>query len=472
VNDRVKSAVLVIVCAALLGCASFHDEALSPPRTVSDFEARSLASSELRNYIESNLRRKITPWPAGSWDFTMLTLAAFYYHPDLDVARARWQVKEAGIITAGGRPNPAVGFTPQYHVNPGGLSPWTLFFSSDFPVETAGKRGYRIAEASHVSAAARLGIAGTAWQVRSRLRKSLVELYGAQRNEEILGRQVALHQETADVAGKRATLGEESRLALMQSEIALNQTRLRLAEVRQERAVARARVASSLGLTEKALDGVTIFFSFLDGNPPEIPSAEVRGEALTSRPDILARLEEYEASQSALQLEIARQYPDIHLGPGYSWDQGDNEWSLGFSVALPIFNRNEGPMAEARARRKEAAAQFRALQAKIIGEVEAAYADYAAALKKLKDADSLVRSRQKRCKAAEAMFAAGEEDRLSVLAAELELSSAEQLRLENLVSVQQSLGSLEDAVQRPLGEAEPAAVNMEKDPRTKGENHR
>jgi broad specificity phosphatase PhoE len=30
--------------------------------------------------------------------------------------------------------------------------------------------------------------------------------------------------------------------------------------------------------------------------------------------------------------EIAKQYPDIHLGPGYQYDQGVNKWTLGFSV--------------------------------------------------------------------------------------------------------------------------------------------
>jgi outer membrane protein TolC len=66
-------------------------------------------------------------------------------------------------------------------------------------------------------------------------------------------------------------------------------------------------------------------------------------------------LAEYNASQSALQLEIAKQYPDIHLNPGYEFDQGDNKWSPGLTVTLPILNQNKGPIAEAEAKRTEAA---------------------------------------------------------------------------------------------------------------------
>ena len=58
-------------------------------------------------------------------------------------------------------------------------------------------------------------------------------------------------------------------------------------------------------------------------------------------------LAEYQASQSALQLEIARQYPDVQLGPGYEFDQGDNKWMLGLGVTLPVFNQNQGAIAAA-----------------------------------------------------------------------------------------------------------------------------
>jgi outer membrane protein TolC len=90
------------------------------------------------------LHRDLTNWPAASWDFDMLTLAAFYYHPDLAVARAQWNVAQAGIQTAGGRPNPTLSLVPGYDTthNPG-LSPWFPAVSFDVPIETAGKRGGR-----------------------------------------------------------------------------------------------------------------------------------------------------------------------------------------------------------------------------------------------------------------------------------------------------------------------------------------
>ncbi len=165
-----KIALLPIALVLMAGCATFQPKPISPAQTASDFEARTLDNPGLKRFMEANLGHEISSWPPKTWDCTLLTLAAFYYHPDLDVARARWGVAEAGKITAGQSPNPSFGFLPRYSTNPpSGISPWYLAFNLDIPIETAGKRGYRIELAGYLAEAARLNIAGAAWQVRSRL---------------------------------------------------------------------------------------------------------------------------------------------------------------------------------------------------------------------------------------------------------------------------------------------------------------
>ena len=104
----------------------------------------------------------------------------------------------------------------------------------------------------------------------------------------------------------------------------------------------------------------------------ELPLVEIRRRALLQRTDVLSALAAYAASESALRLEIAKQFPDLRLSPGYNYDQGDNEWSLGLSVTIPVLNQNQGAIAEAEARRAEMAAEFNALQARVVNEVEVA----------------------------------------------------------------------------------------------------
>ncbi|MGB9711784.1 TolC family protein [Dissulfurimicrobium hydrothermale] len=211
-------------------------------------------------------------------------------------------------------------------------------------------------------------------------------------------------------------------------------------------------LADAIGLPVSALNNVHISFGFMK----EFPSARdihlqtIRRQALLSRPDILGALSEYAASESALQLEIAKQYPDIHLGPGYTFDQGDNKWAIGLSITLPILNSNKGPIAEAKARYKEMSAKFIALQAKIIGEIDRAFAGYKSALRELETADSMLSAKKEQLQSIQMMFEAGETDKLSILSIQLECYSTTLLRLNALVNVQQSLGMLEDALEHPL----------------------
>jgi outer membrane protein TolC len=194
----------------------------------------------------------------------------------------------------------------------------------------------------------------------------------------------------------------------------------------------------------------------------DLESAQVRTQALHRRADLLAALAEYAASQSALQLEIAKQYPDVHLGPGYEYDQGAHKWGLSVGAELPVFNRNQGPIAEAEARRTEAAARFLALQARVIAEIDRAVAGFAAAGDQLGQIDTLLQTQRQQARSMQAAVKAGGADPLELGSAQLEVRLAELARLDALVKAHQALGQLEDAVQVPFD----ALTSVEQDSRT------
>src|ERR1017187_1741004 len=182
------AAIIALVLVA--GCARFHPQPLSPAETAAGLESRSLDNPDLKAFLENNHNRKLSAGPTAKWDFEMLTLAAFYYNPSLDVARAGWAEARAGIVTAGARPNPSVGFSPQYVFNPGLDPAWVHTLNLDWPIETAGKRGARVAQARHLSESARLDLCATAWLVRSQLRGSVIDFTSARRREDLLRKQL------------------------------------------------------------------------------------------------------------------------------------------------------------------------------------------------------------------------------------------------------------------------------------------
>jgi len=446
-----KIQAMILGAILLGGCAGFEPLPLVPAQTASQFEERSLADPSLRAFAERNLHRTLAGWPPPSWDFDMLTLVALYFHPELDVARAQWAVARAGVITAGERPNPEIGIAPAYDTTTSIPSPWIVTAILDVPVETAGKRGYRIARAEQLSEAARLKIASVAWQVRSRLRRSLLALYGARELEGLLKQQQAVHEENVRLLSLQHQAGAVSGFELTQARLASDSARFALRDAERQHAEARVQLADALGLPVPALEGIELSLENFSRLPSGLPSAEARHRALSNRADILGALAEYAASQSSLQLEIARQYPDIHLGPGYEYDQGDNKWSLGLLVTLPIFHQNQGAIAEARARRAEAAARFKALQAQVLAEIDLAVAGYRAALQKQADADTVLANLTKQEKAARAMVDAGEISRSELIVLQLELTASALTRLDTMVKAQQAAGQLEEALQSPLG---------------------
>jgi cobalt-zinc-cadmium efflux system outer membrane protein len=373
-KEKTQTKIVVALAAFFLAvsCATYHSKPISPAQTALTFESRTLDNPDLRRFIESNFNHEITSWPPRSWDFTTLTLVAFYYSSDLDVARAKWGAARAGVITAGQRqnPNPSATFPPEYATHsPTGISPWILSFALDIPIETAGKRGYRIAQAEHLSAAARRNIATVAWQVRSRLRTNLLGFFAAMETDSFLKKQLRVQEEIVGLLERRLAYGAISGPVATQAHISLDQARLSVDEAEREIAQYRGRLAESLGLPVAALDGIDISFVFLNEFPKELPSREIQKQALFNHPDILSALSQYEAAQSSLQLEIARQYPNLVIGPGYKYDQGENKWSIGISLSLPVLNQNQGPIAEAEARRKEQTERFIRLQARVIGEI-------------------------------------------------------------------------------------------------------
>ena len=447
-----KNILLLLTVIGLTGCARFDPKPLSPSAAGERLEARSLTNTVLQTFLEKELHRGVEGWPDITWNFEMLTLAALYYQPDLDVARAQWAATRGAERTAAQRPNPTLTVTPGYNSTTVTPSPWIPLTFVDVPLETAGKRRYRRAQAAGLAEAARLNLATIAWKIRSHLRSALIEFDSASRRQTLLEQQLATQEQIVHLLDQQVQAGAIAPSQLLPARISLIKLRLDVADAQRARAEARARLAEAIGVPIRALDEIKFSFeSLLPGSTAaELAAEQVRRAALQSRPDILSALAEYASAQAALQLEIAKQYPDIRLQPGYQYDQGDNKWSLGIVVDLPVFHQNQGPIAEARAKREEAAARFRALQAKVLAEIERATQALHVAEQTATTLRSFAQAQAQRRDSVTAQFQAGALEQLDVLTAQAEYMAAELVQLDGQLKFLQAFGAMEDAVQRPF----------------------
>ena len=449
---------------ALTACAPavrYHPKPIAPPATAERLESRTLRDPGLRQFMEKNLGHRISVWPQSAWGLRDLTLAAYYFNPQMQIARAQAEGARAAVTTAAAGPNPVVS------VAPGIPSPYLLGLDLLFTWRRAGRRTMMMERARDLSTAARYAVAATAWEVRSGLRRAYLNYFMALRRQELLGHEVQLHSRQVQLLSERLKVGYAARTDVLGARQTLLSSRVALRRAEGRIPETRAALAGAIGLPVAALQGVQFLWSAFGHQPqPAVLSARrIRREAVLNRLDVRQALARYQAAQAALRLEIARQHPSFTLGPGYQFEENHNYFTLTFSSILPVFNRNRGPIAEAEARRKEAAARFLATQSNAISGSEQALARYHAALAELKEARTFAAEvRNVREPMAVQQVKLGQSDQVFLNGIRLQGTAAVATQLVALERVQVALGQLEDAVQRPLepGEASVPALKSEK----------
>jgi outer membrane protein TolC len=388
----------------------------------------------------------VSPWPPKSWDLQTLSLAALYFNPALDSARARVAATEAALVTAGARPNPSLSIAP------GIPTPYLLTLDFAFPIETAGKRGHRMQVARSLDQAARFDLADSAWTIRSGVRVALLNYLLASQNLELFHSEEKVREEQINIFEQIFSAGEIPRQSVDLARIELSKTEVAISMAEGQIRETKAALAAAVGLPVAALASADFSWPNIDAPPSaeSLSPVEIQRGAVLNRLDLRRSLAQYAAAEAALQLEVARQYPDINIGPGYTYEEKHSFFTVGFSTTVPLFNRNQGPIAEAEARRKEAAAAFLERQAQVIARSEKALAVYTAALKELAEAEHLRKLQETQLEVMHQAIRAGVDTRLSLDNVEMQSWVLARVRLDALLRAQRSLGELEDAVQRPL----------------------
>ena len=471
-----------LVCCTLMvlaGCAlqTHEPRALDPAVSQAEQLARRHDDPALREAM-SRFGIDTAVWPLPAWDAPELSALALSSHPDLAVARAEVAVAQAAARTARQRVNPSLELSIERHSEPGSSdTPWTLGIAldtlvSDWLVGQSRRQALTdIADAQQLEAVERA--AQVAWQVHRRVRDSHRALYDALQLSDVADATLKLQREESTLWQRRMTLGAAGAPDVLPSQqrqaIALRQAH----QARQAVDLARAALSHAIGLPLEQTRRMELRFdswtrrqagSPTNGAPaagpePAVEPLDLQRTALLNNIAVRIALARYAATDAALRLEIARQVPELSLKPGYAWDQGDHRWSLGIGYALPLAHRNDGPIAEAQARRSAEAARFDALQAQAIADLDAARlaAETAAA----HQADTLRQWQAARTLAERVArrVEQGDADRLERIAGRRAELDARRALTEAQAAVGNSRAAIEDVVQRPLPPAVAALVD-------------
>ncbi|MES1258691.1 MAG: TolC family protein, partial [Acidobacteriota bacterium] len=120
-------------------CIKYQPRELNPVATEQQFRARTLDHPGLADFVRAQTGSAAPSWPPARLDPESLTYIAYYFNPDLDVARAKLASASAALLTARQRMNPSLAAGGGYNRTPDSVATWSV--SPAFTIETAGKRG-------------------------------------------------------------------------------------------------------------------------------------------------------------------------------------------------------------------------------------------------------------------------------------------------------------------------------------------
>lgn len=317
-------------------------------------------------------------------------------------------------LQAGTRPNPSVAVEVE---NWGGSKPYQGFTTTETtarfeqPFELGGKRSARIAAASAgvVAAQARAGLGGGDYAFDLAAAYAMAE--AAELRLQLAQDSVALAQEDARIAVALVKAGKEADLRAVQAASAVEAARAGVDAARADRADAFARLTALAGAPDPYTSIPVSLLAHADR--VEMPGAP---DPLKS-PAYRAAQAERDAAAARVTVERTRATPDLTAGIGVRRFAADDVTALvgGFSLPLPLFDRNRGNIAAASAALTGAEARLSAARFDAQADVASARARADAALSRIASAQASERSAAEAYRLVRIGYQAGKLGQLDVL---------------------------------------------------------
>lgn len=325
------------------------------------------------------------PLPQPTGDVSLRDALALTLERSPELQTFAWEIRarDARAVQAGLMPNPELRTDVE---NVGGSGNRESFESTETTVrlaqlvELGGKRSKRRRLAELESELATWDYQTKRLLVLQETSKAFVKALAAQERMRLATDQERLAERAIAAVGASVDAGATSPVESTRAQVSLGRVQLARRRAEQELVVARATLAASWG------DGTPTFDALVGDlarvTPP--PPADVLTARLAAAPDLARWTTELAQRRASLDVEEAQRVPNVTIGAGgrHFSDNGDNAVVLEFSVPLPIFNRNQGGIAEAehrlaKARAEQAAAQVsaEAALATAAARLSAAYAE-------------------------------------------------------------------------------------------------
>lgn len=357
---QLAAATLLLACA---GCAIYEPLPLDPA-TEYDLMSSRGNSVELPK-SSSLLPADLFPLASVISHEDGLTLAeanalALFHAPALVAARGKLRLKGAELLRAGVLQNPNLFLGPRLSTNVGGL----IFPGSmSFQIPLGGRLGAEKDRAIAEIEAARCQMLNREAETLVDVRQRFIEIAILSRRRTILRRVLQVSEQVLAKTQQLVGAGEADRVALGLATLDRDNALQELRDLGFERAEARVALMTRIGILPNLQIEVTIDDQLLAST--SLPNLDQ--DRLLSHLKLQALEARYLAGEHGLEVEVARQYPSIRVGPEFESANGQPSFGLGLSISLPLFDSNAGGIAVAKEKRAMGREAWRTALLELVG---------------------------------------------------------------------------------------------------------
>ncbi|MEM8709306.1 MAG: TolC family protein [Planctomycetota bacterium] len=283
---------------------------------------------------------------------------ALAYSPALRIARARGGMATALVVQAGLLSNPQLTLGPRLSVEdgstifPAGLS-WRLPLWGQRPARE--ERALASLDAQELSLVeAEVATLQSVRGIFLRLERSDLEL-------NTLRSAAAFNEELVRWVQELSDAGQADPASVFLIRVERDRMRGQLETAQGRRALAKSELLELLGM----LPGAPVQFKTSGARVMPQDDEVVEEDWLLRAPSVRLAKARYVEAEASLKLAVRQQYPGVRLGLEYEDDRGEVFLGPGVFLSLPLFDRNQGRIEEARRARQLAREEYtlRLLQA-------------------------------------------------------------------------------------------------------------
>lgn len=305
---------------------------------------------------------------------------ALQHNPTLAGFAAEIRASDAAALQAGLLPNPELGIEVENFAGQDDLQGFdgaetTLALSQ--LIELGDKRSKRQQVAVLEKDLAGWDYQGKKIEVLASAAKAFIQVLVAQEQVSLNDELVRLAEKTAAAVSERADAGKVSPMENTRAQVELAAARSEAHKAFRELEAARQRLSAFWG-AERA--GFTRVVGDLDEITPLPPEEAIR--SLPQSNPVLARWQsELDRSEAVLDLARSEAVPDLNFTAGVRnfQDTGNNALVVGVSLPIPLFDRNQGGVGEARAKLEKARQEQRAAKVTLQTELAETWQSLSAA---------------------------------------------------------------------------------------------